>query len=330
MADIEVAEVERAVAGATRPPSFAGFSQRLGALLVDVVVLALVGFLVGMVFGDALARMGGYERLVGFAIALAYGLLNSRLTGGRTLGKYLLRIRVADLAGNPISVPRALVRQVAFSVPFFLNGAPIDLPLLTSWLGVVLSLLVFGGVFAIVYLFVFNRKSRRSLHDLVAGTCVLRGPPATDGPAPPPAPVWRGHLLVLGVVALLSATAPYWSEKLAQLETFSEMMPVYQALNEQPGVVTAHVIKSNHLDGAPVFGGYITATLVLDKPGVVDEERAREIGQLVLEKYPDARCHQVILVRFVYGYDMVIASSHTSRTYRFAPAALEDSRPALR
>ena len=300
--------------------AFAGFWRRLGAFFIDTLALGLFGLLLGLAIRDVLVGMGGYERFIGFAIVLAYGLLNSRLTGGRTLGKYLLGIRVADLSGDPISIPRALLRQTVFSVPFFLNGAPFDEQTLFSFFGMVISVLLFGGMFAIIYLFVFNRKSRRSLHDLVAGTCVVRSVPA--GGVPPVAPIWRGHLIVVGIVALLSAAAPFLGQKLAGTPTFEALLEANEALSAQPDVVRSFINTNINLDGAPVFGGYVRVTLVIDNPDVANEERALEIGRLVLEEYPPARKKQVILVTFVYGYNMVIASSSRSQTYRFKPEEL--------
>ena len=320
MTESDNPDIDSAAPAVNPAPAFAGFWRRLGAFLIDGLALGLFGLLLGLAIGDVLAGMGGYERFVGFVIALAFGLLNSRLTGGRTPGKYLLGIRVADLSGAPISIPRALLRQTVLSVPFFLNGAPFDEQTLFSFFGVVLSVLLFGGMFAIVYLFVFNRKSRRSLHDLVAGTCVVRSVPA--GGVPPVAPIWRGHLVVVGLVALLSAAAPFFGQKLAGTPTFEALLKANDALSAQPDVVRSFINTNINLDGAPVFGGYVRVTLVIDNPDVANEERALEIGRLVLEEYPPARKKQVIVITFVHGYDMVIASSHQSQTYRFKPEDL--------
>lgn len=325
MTENQSPDIVSAAPAGSAAPAFAGFWRRVGAFFIDGLAVGVLGLLLGLVIGDVLAGMGGYERFIGFAIALAYGLLNSRLTGGRTPGKYLLGIRVADLSGDPISIPRALLRQTVFSVPFFLNGAPFDEQTLLSFFGVVLSVLIFGGMFAIIYLFVFNRKSRRSLHDLVAGTCVVRSLPAAG--APPVAPVWRGHLVVVGIVVLLSAAAPFMVKKLAATETFEALLKANEAISAQPDVLRSFISTNISLDGAPDEGGYVTLTLFIDDPGVVNEERALEIGRLVLDQYPPAREKEVIVVNFVHGFDMVIASSHRSQAYRFSPEVIE---PALR
>lgn len=321
MTDGDVTPATPAVPPAAPPLPTAGFWRRVAAALVDALLLALLGFLVGMAIGDLLAQMGGYARVVGFAIAMAYGLMNSRLTGGRTPGKRLLGLRVGDLMGRPASIARTLGRQTVYCVPVFLNGAPIDMAVLDSPLGALLSLIIFGGILGIVYLFVFNRKTRRSLHDLVSGTCVYRDVPNAAAPVVPP--VWRGHLVVVGLFCLLGASAPYIGKRLAQTATFAGLIPVYQALERQPGVLTANFNVSVQLGEGPEQGGYASATLVLDNPKVNDEERARETARLVLDLYPEARKKQVIVVQFIYGYDMVIASSHRSQVYRFAPDSLE-------
>lgn len=74
-------------------------------------MLGIVGMLLSALLFDTFARMGVYARLIGFAIALAYfGVLNSRIGGGQTLGKRWLGIRVVDAQGQLLSPPRALLR----------------------------------------------------------------------------------------------------------------------------------------------------------------------------------------------------------------------------
>jgi len=89
--------------------SISGFWRRVGALAIDTVVLGLAGMIVGVVLFDPLARMGGYERLIGFAIAWAYfGILNSSL-GGQSPFRDLLAM-MNDLAGQPHVLHTSVVR----------------------------------------------------------------------------------------------------------------------------------------------------------------------------------------------------------------------------
>jgi uncharacterized RDD family membrane protein YckC len=169
----------------------AGFWRRLGAFAIDLILLMIIGAVLGVLLFDPLARMGAYARLIGFAIALAYfGICNSRLTGGQTLGKQWLGVRVVDANGQPLSLPRSLLRYIVLGAPFFLSGiAPESQEGMTSALGFLYALAVGGSALAIVYLYLFNRRTRQSLHDLVVGSYVVRAAPNVATPFPI---LWRG------------------------------------------------------------------------------------------------------------------------------------------
>jgi uncharacterized RDD family membrane protein YckC len=298
----------------------AGFWRRLGAFCIDAIVLGLIGLLIGLFAADALSRVVWLARGIGFAIALLYaGLLNSRIAGGQTIGKRALGIRVESLDGTLLSLPRALARQIVFSLPFFLNNAPFNAKTMVSWPMVPISLIVFGGAFAIVYLFVFNRRNRRSLHDLAVGSVVVRTPPApVTLPIPP---VWRAHLIVVAVVAALSLLAPMLGQQLLKTETFSGMMPLFEKMSAEPGVLNAQVnIGSTYGTGGNHT--YVAVTLKRDRPVVEDEDFARAVALDVLRVYPQAAKTDAISVTLVYGYDMVIASRWTKYTYAFRPSDL--------
>ena len=181
-------------------PPISGFWRRFFAFLIDVALLAIVALTLGAFFFDAFAHLGGWGRFVGLGIMMPYfGVQNSALVGGQTLGKRLMGIRVVDAAGQPISLPRSLARSLILLLPWSLNGA--QLPFATGRLaGVVLTidtLIVFGLGFWVLYLAVFNRGTRQSVHDLVARTYVVRrGPGTVVAPK-----VWKGHWIISGAIA---------------------------------------------------------------------------------------------------------------------------------
>ncbi|GAB3347318.1 RDD family protein [Lysobacter tyrosinilyticus] len=93
------------------PSPVSGFWRRLAAFAIDSVVLGVFGMIAGFAMFDTLAQLGPYGRLLGFAVALLYfGVLNSRIGGGQTLGKRALSIRAVTLDGQLMSVPRSLLR----------------------------------------------------------------------------------------------------------------------------------------------------------------------------------------------------------------------------
>ncbi|WP_426663502.1 RDD family protein [Rhodanobacter aciditrophus] len=308
--------------GEGRPErAVAGFWRRLGALVVDLMLLGIVGFVLGALFFDTFARMGFYARLIGFAIALAYfGILNSRLGGGQTLGKRWLGVRVVDAHGQLLTLPRALLRYAVLGIPFFANGMPLNPDVATSSpLGYLLALIVFGGMFAIVYLYIFNRRTRQSLHDLAVGSYVERFDRAAQ-PVPFPV-VWRGHLVALAVIAVIALSAPVVASRFAKSQALAGILPLYRTLSTQPHVMTAQVQR-----GWMSVNGHTThslqAALRLDAPLTDDDAMARRIAQQMAKGDPDIAKEDVVVVTLVYGYDMGIASGWKRHGYSFKPGEL--------
>ncbi len=116
--------------------------RRLGALLIDWIVAALSAVtLAGVNYPPAPLDEDPSQSFIilGFFI-LEVGLLTGLV--GRSIGKRLLGMRVENPAGRPIGVPRALVR--------------------TALLSLVLPAIVLTD-------------DKRGLHDLAAGSRVIRG-----------------------------------------------------------------------------------------------------------------------------------------------------------
>jgi uncharacterized RDD family membrane protein YckC len=298
-----------------------GFWRRLAAFLIDCVVIGLIGMLVGLAAEDALSRMGGYERLVGFVLALAYfGLLNSQVGGGATLGKRVMGIRVRSTDGTFLSVPQAMARQAVFFVPFFLNNAPFDESVLMSFWGIVLSVLIFGGLLSILYLAIFNRRTRRSLHDLASGSWVVR-----EGglPALPVPPLWRGHTVVAALVVLLSAGAPLLANRVMNEDFFAGLLDLNRAVSAEPGVLNASSMAGVTYRSGGESTDYLSVTMFIDSRLTDDEKRARKIAQKIVEIYPEAKSKDFVSVTFVYGFNMVIASKWRQNSFSFTLEELE-------
>lgn len=149
----------------------ATWGRRVGAFLLDVMVLVAIcaafGVLYQALIGGTSVDDEGYETPHGllaasyaapFISSLYFWILNG-LTGGRTLGKRAVGIRiVADTTGEPVGWATALGREASrFALGIF------ALPLLAS------------------YLWPLWHPQRRTLHDLMAGTRVVRDlEPARD------------------------------------------------------------------------------------------------------------------------------------------------------
>ena len=299
----------------------AGFWRRLGAFVIDVIVLGIAGMILGSLLFDTFARMGAYARLIGFAVALAYfGVMNSRIGGGQTLGKRWLGVRVVDAHDQLLSLPRALLRYTVLGIPFFANGLPVDPQMaMATTLGYLLALVVFGGILVIAYLYVFNRRTRQSLHDLVVGSYVER----FEGAARPvPFPVmWRGHLAVAALFAAAALGAPIVANHFAQTEGFADLMPLYRTLSSQPHVMAAQVVRGwTSMNGSTTHS--LQSSLQLDAPLIDDAAMARHIAQQMARADSRIAQENAVVVRLVFGYDMGIASGWKAHVYSYRPEEL--------
>jgi len=299
----------------------AGFWRRLSALVIDLIVLGIAGSILGAVMFDTLAGLGGYGRVLGFVIALGYfGVMNSHIADGQTLGKRALDIEVEGIDGQPLTLSRSLIRYAVLGIPFFLNYAPLDDGLMDGPVGYTVALTVFGGIFSIVYLYIFNRRTRRSLHDLVVGSWVIRTEPVA--PPLPPVPLWRGHLVVIASICTLMFFVPLVAGYYLRGESFSGLLAAYNAIGQESGVQRASLNQNTMFSSKSKGATAFTAQVVLDGPRTDDATFARHIARVIVQKDPGALNASIIDVRLVYGFDIGIASRWRTGSYRYAPVDL--------
>jgi len=145
------------------PTRYGGFWIRFLAALIDTILVQVVvvpfGALLGGVMGVAgvAARMPGEAtRLVSVIVGTALGLLGSWIYEAAmessslqaTLGKMIFGMKVTDLNGNRISFARATGRHFA------------------KYLS---SMILFIG-----YIMAGFTERKQALHDMIAGTLVIR------------------------------------------------------------------------------------------------------------------------------------------------------------
>ncbi|HTD27830.1 MAG TPA: RDD family protein, partial [Xanthomonadaceae bacterium] len=230
-------------------------------------------------------------------------------------------VRVVDAQGQLLSLPRSLLRYAVLGIPFFANGLPIDPEsAMSAPLGYVLALVVFGGMFAVIYLYLFNRRTRQALHDLVVGSYVERVDRAAN-PVPFPV-IWNGHIVVVVLFAIFALSTPLAAIRLANTRTFADILPLYRTLSTQPHVMTAQVTR-NWASFNGSTSHYLQSSLRLDAPLIEDSAMAKRIVQMMAKADRDIRTEDVVVVALVYGYDMGIASGWERHVYSFKPGELQ-------
>ena len=301
----------------------AGFWRRLFAFFIDTFILGTAGLIFGYMFYDFCAGLGAAGRIFGFVVSLLYfGLLNSRLGHGQTIGKRALKIKVTDRDKKEISVLKSFGRFAVFGIPYFLNGASFHLdPQKYFFFFAVIGIIVFFGTGSIIYLFIFNRRTRQSSHDLIAGTFVIK---ANSDQELRPRPVWKGHFAVLGllfaavIIVLVVVNSKVPSDSLAELKLPHQEL-IKSGLVHDVGVQMGQFSKKNDADNAEkntLTAHYLTINAMLRKRPVDNDKIMAQLVSIVLEHDPQALEKDVIICQINYGFDLGIArlNIHTKNT----------------
>ncbi len=300
-----------------------GFWRRIGAFFIDSLMLGAVGLGLGFFLEKQFVQLGGWGRFVGFFIALFYfGLLNSKIGNGQTIGKKILNIRVVNNDNQTIDLIQSIARYSIFGVPYFLNGAHFTTEAMKSFWVYPICFIIFGGLLSAIYLYVFNRATRQSLHDLAVGTYVVNSKVEKTSVGP----VWRTHLIVVSILFLASAIAPVFLSKLMQKELFKDLIEAQEMLSEQPAVnyvavsstITSLITDSEDKKNTK----YFSARVFIDNASVTDTAFAKKLATILATKNSRAPKVDFIQIILIYGYDIGISSSWISRSHDFRPADL--------
>lgn len=303
-----------------------GFWRRIGALFIDTLVLGVFGYVVGIFLEDTFVQLGGWGRLIGFAVSITYfGVMNSSIYSGQTIGKKFLNIKVVDSSNSSISLPKSFLRYSFLAVPFSLNGAQITNEVLLSYLMYPLSLIIFGGSLSITYLYIFNRVTRQSLHDIAVGTFVVN----SDSPSEELPPVWKPHLVVVISLFIAATLVPAFTSDLVQSEPFKGLLATQEAISENDSIkyagVTVGSSSFTSSDSGTTTTTFVKAQAFLYKNNVDDVTIANELAETIIRTYPEALNKSLIQVTLTYGYDIGIASKWSNHNHQFDPNEIKAS-----
>lgn len=121
------------------------FGRRLVAYLIDCGILGFVFYWLGeFIFNESLFE---FQFITYNLIALLYFTILESSSRQATIGKSLLKLKVCDMYGDRLSLPKALIRNLVRYVNMF--------------------------VFAIGYLPILFTKKQQGLHDMAAQSLVV-------------------------------------------------------------------------------------------------------------------------------------------------------------
>jgi uncharacterized RDD family membrane protein YckC len=138
---------------------------RIGAFLIDTITTSLIGFAILSVIGDtsSLRDPNGVDRntITVLIITSAIYTIGFNAAISSTPGKIALGMYVADVNGARIRPDTSILRYIIFLVGH------------TFFFGTLIS-----------FVLLFTNPARRTLHDRIAGTMVLRRQQGVDAPPP--------------------------------------------------------------------------------------------------------------------------------------------------
>jgi uncharacterized RDD family membrane protein YckC len=299
-------------------PPISGFWRRFFAWLLDVIILGVIGQIIGVVFSSFLFSIGPYGRPIGLLFTIPYfGIMNSKIGGGQTLGKRIMKIAVRNKDNEPIELWRSIVRILLIALPSLFNGwaVPVFQNLIVTWF---LTLIVFGLGGAIFYTMVFNRKARQGIHDLLLGTYVvhLHEKPIESFPTTPRihwivSSIWIG-ILAIGIL-VISAVAPSFISK----TPLAPVMSLYNILQDDPRFFSVGV-NSNTFYGS---NGKTSHSLIITawyKGKLAENDRkevVESIVKTVLENAENIDNYDGIQVKITSAYDIGIATANLSMSF---------------
>lgn len=310
-------------------PPIAGFWRRFFAWLVDAIIVGVIAQIIGITFSSFFLSIGPYGRPIGLLFILPYfGIMNSRIGSGQTLGKRWMKIAVRNKNNEPIELWRSLVRSLVVGSPAIFNSWTIAVLLLAltallfrgwaiptaqdyvgTWFE---SLLVFGLGGAILYTMVFNFKPRQGIHDLFFGTYVvhLSGKPTASFPTTSRihwvvTSAWIGIVAIgaFAIISILMVTKP----------TLAAGKGPINILQEDPRFFTASV----NYDFETCCGKTTSSlNITVWYKGKIGEGERQEVAdsivKTVLDNEKDINNFDQIKVNITSAYELGIASGHST------------------
>lgn len=280
-----------------------GFWRRVFALLIDATVTAIpCALLVGLCYILRI-EAGGWLEPLGLVITLAYfGILGSEIGNGQTLGHRWTGIEVVDAQGEHLSPGRSLLRYAIFLIP--LSG--INFPVWIVWVGIV-------AVLATVYLYLFNTRTRQTLHDVITASFVVESP----GAGVVDARLWRGHWVVLSVLLAIMLAV---NVLVYRSPSFQELKAIQRALQDSDDfrVVQVRVTMPSSRTAE------LQLTLAWRHEPANYEEAAAGVVAMVERADLQAAKKDFISIRFQEGLHFGLANFSTTKTFRYSPRQWEE------
>ena len=292
------------------------FWPRIGAFLIDFIILGIFGFILGIIFEDFFVSLGQQGLLFGLLITLIYfSIGNSKISNGQTIGKKIVNIKTIDSNGNAISVQKSLARAIVLFTPYFLINYPIPGVDEITAINAFKETILISALIGIIVLFVANKSTRQSLHDLLLGTLVVNIKENED-----PAEILPnskiGIYLFTGLTVLLIGYTTY--NTMSRDSVVRNSKDVIERLDEIDGVLGVQATRNTttfYGDEKSVTESYTLILHVKDIPNFADFEHSNIVKKAIqhlFEIKPELKELDIINIKLYRGFNIGIAKKHYS------------------
>lgn len=153
-------------------PYIAGFWRRSFAFIIDALLIGAFCNIISSLLGKFPYEYPILITLIGYLFVILYfTYCNSVNNNGQTIGKIIQSIKVIKLDQQYLSLSASFLRSAILYAPFCLMSFTLLFhPVLNS----IFTILLGSLLISILYLYIFNRKNRRSIHDYLAHTIVIK------------------------------------------------------------------------------------------------------------------------------------------------------------
>lgn len=150
--------------------------KRILAFLIDFILLNLLLFGAGYALysGGEIRFSSAAMPLVILSSLVYFYLIQSPFLSGQSPGQRLLRLQCVSLNGTPPGHLQAICRGGILTATISAHAEFTSTVFLTTWVGLFYSLFIYGMMPTSAIFLLFDRHGGKTIHDLVAGTRIIR------------------------------------------------------------------------------------------------------------------------------------------------------------
>ncbi|MBX7149658.1 RDD family protein [bacterium] len=317
---------------------FVGIWIRILSDFLDIFLLSVLAFAVTFVFRDHFEKLGEKGVWVGLLITFFYtSLLHSSLGNGQTLSKRILKIQVLDLDGKPLNLNKSFLRSLVMVTMVYGDNIIAAFGILNyptfQMIWLLIDIILIIGVFLLTAL----HPLKRGIHDLIAGSIVVRVNQYNEGilkHAADPAKVKRVFIISLFATLLIfSGCLYFFAQNRDSLTPYLELRSVIEE--------NTHFENIDIVHNTAIFNNKKTVQLnlsaFLSKDYFEEEEKrmteVKNAVQALLKNGTLPKDYSKINLKIRSGFNIGIASFYTTVLYQADPEGnitLVGGSPALK